>query len=86
MKWVIQVIQNYQDSLASASLVWPTPITDDNFPWYRCIFLVEIFLTVLVMLSLEFWCVFKFFIFLSLLSYFKKILFSPESQISFIIL
>jgi hypothetical protein len=61
MKWVIRAIQSYQDSLASASLVWPTPITDDDFPWYRCILLVEIFLTVLVMLSLEFWCVFKFF-------------------------
>jgi hypothetical protein len=72
MKWVIRAIQSYQDSLASASLVWPTPITDDDFPWYRCILLVEIFLTVLVMLSLEFWCVFKFFFSLFLLSYFLK--------------
>jgi hypothetical protein len=72
MKWVIRAIQSYQDSLASASLVWPTPITDNDFPWYRCILLVEIFLTVLVMLSLEFWCVFKFFFSLFLLSYFLK--------------
>lgn len=47
MKWATRVIQNYQDSLASGSLVLPTPITDDDFCWYRCILLVEIFLTVL---------------------------------------
>lgn len=66
-KWAIRAGQRCQGSHVFRLLVWPFPVTVSDISWCRWICLVEIFTTIPIMSSLEFWCDFDVFFFSFLL-------------------